>query len=520
MTLQQIKQANEDFEWYPTTDEIIDALVSDINGYRYCYRSSTPVLDIGAGDGRVLLALKDKCGFSELKAVEISRVHSSQYDKNGVTFIGADFWNVNLMTKNASITFCNPPYKEFDKWMVRILTELDCETFYFVVPDRWKDKQEIQDVLEKRKISYSILGEFNFLNAERQARCSVNLIKFKVNDEKTPLDHFFEENFKFKKAQKEVFEVDLKQEIITSKRNLVEVLCDRFLHENQSLHKNLLEIQNIPSDILLEVGVSFESLKNIIKERLLNLNKKYWSILFNEMDEIKRRLITENRYKFSELLATKQNVDFNEENIYHVVEQILIKSNNLKDSQFIKVYEGFFSTINFEKYKSNNKVFVEDKSEYVRSYMKDFGEVKMRLGNRIIKEYAGLDLLFSTSKKPRISQSTEVLFNNLSVIAHGLGFNVEDGIEDIDGKNHVKYFLDTDGTRKVLFSAVSFKSKTTHFKFYNDFIHAMNIQYGKLKGWIRDYVDAAREFGVSEDFAQKIIKNSQNLTLSSVRLLV
>lgn len=59
--IEELKQAKEDFEFYPTTDEIIDKLARDIkaSGYETCRsRSYNSILDIGAGNGPAF----DACG--------------------------------------------------------------------------------------------------------------------------------------------------------------------------------------------------------------------------------------------------------------------------------------------------------------------------------------------------------------------------------------------------------------------------------------------------------------------------
>ncbi|WP_334085295.1 hypothetical protein [Helicobacter typhlonius] len=53
--LDLVKQNNEDFEWYPTTNEMLDVLlkrIKEIKEDKNLYLES--MLDIGAGDGRVL----------------------------------------------------------------------------------------------------------------------------------------------------------------------------------------------------------------------------------------------------------------------------------------------------------------------------------------------------------------------------------------------------------------------------------------------------------------------------------
>ena len=54
--IHQIKENNQDFEWYPTTDEILEIIHRDINKQNtynkeeYC----GSILDIGAGNGKAL----------------------------------------------------------------------------------------------------------------------------------------------------------------------------------------------------------------------------------------------------------------------------------------------------------------------------------------------------------------------------------------------------------------------------------------------------------------------------------
>lgn len=52
----QLKDQDQDFEWYPTTDVMIETVATDIKRelleeQMYLPSSSVSVLDIGAGDG-------------------------------------------------------------------------------------------------------------------------------------------------------------------------------------------------------------------------------------------------------------------------------------------------------------------------------------------------------------------------------------------------------------------------------------------------------------------------------------
>ena len=50
--IEELKEKKEDFEWYPTTDEILTVVAKNIAGKIDRYRLS--ILDIGAGNGSAL----------------------------------------------------------------------------------------------------------------------------------------------------------------------------------------------------------------------------------------------------------------------------------------------------------------------------------------------------------------------------------------------------------------------------------------------------------------------------------
>ena len=127
-TVRALKEAGEDFEFYPSTDEIIrqvtDDLLTEVDEYRD--NKLGTVLDIGAGDGRVLVAmrkaLEDQQVFVECFAIEKAIHHLSNMPKQ-ITVIGTDFEQQSLADKQVGAVFCNPPYSEFEEWTLKILRE-------------------------------------------------------------------------------------------------------------------------------------------------------------------------------------------------------------------------------------------------------------------------------------------------------------------------------------------------------------------------------------------------------------
>ena len=164
----ELKHNHEDFEWYPTTDEIIHRIYHDIKNTFEPRISS--ILDIGAGDGRVLEALDDLT--NKKYAIEKSYTHINNLPSD-VFLIGTDFHEQTLIDKEVDAIFCNPPYTEFSEWTSKILKEGFCKYIYMVIPDRWKNDRNIQSALDDSKWEHVVLGKYDFLDADRQARCNV-----------------------------------------------------------------------------------------------------------------------------------------------------------------------------------------------------------------------------------------------------------------------------------------------------------------------------------------------------------
>jgi hypothetical protein len=190
----------EDFEFYPTTPEIMEAMRKDIwkylRGHENHYaadrndsKNSIKInwwwengktkeslyiysfLDIGAGDGRVL----DYFNAHKSYAIEIARAQADDLIRKGIFLIGRDYWDVSLIEQKYGLIYSNPPFSVFDRWVNKILTECNFRLLYLVMPVRWKNQEMITKELERYEAA--IVGEFDFSKADREARGKVNLLR-------------------------------------------------------------------------------------------------------------------------------------------------------------------------------------------------------------------------------------------------------------------------------------------------------------------------------------------------------
>ena len=248
--LAEIKTTEQDFEWYPTTNEIIDKFFEHVNNYQI-----DRLLDVGAGDGKVLnrfRELVDDRYHTNLFAIEKSQPLLSGLPID-ISILGTDFWEQSLLDKDIDCIFSNPPYKQFVDWTTKIIREANANCLYSVSPERWETQQKILEAIKIRKAEYKIIGKFDFLNSEdRQARAKVHLVFVKLGQGKQfyhrhsidnfvdPFNMWINEFFELDKIDKRTDipdskkdEKDRKNKInsLVSGNNLIEVLSELYREE-------------------------------------------------------------------------------------------------------------------------------------------------------------------------------------------------------------------------------------------------------------------------------------------------
>lgn len=517
--LTRIKELNEDFEWYPTTDEIINSMENDLSEFLrkiHNYRRGNSFLDIGAGNGKVLKSVKKNfSNFNRFLFVEKSQFHNSNMDRD-FCLLGSDFHKTTFIDKDVDVVFCNPPYSEFKDWTRKILKEFSSgTTVYMVIPERWKNDREIEGILKDRQIETKIVGSFDFENSEdRKARAKVDLIRFyikKLADKGDPFFEFFSETFHYPEPDIEEQKIDRKEDELVGGKNLIERLCEIYDRRLLTLQENYKRICELDFSLLQEFEISKHSLSNSLKSKIVGLKKKCWKELFDGMDGINARLTNSSRQKMLELLNDRTGVDFNRENCYNVVLWVVKNANKYFEEQFLDLYDKMTEYANVENYKSNKRVFSKDQFRYSNTYWKDSKDepthYKLKIGNRIVLESSGGLERHQFSYRHGLSERASDFIGDLLTIAENLGFKVisERPYPYQWNTNEAKqFFVDKDGKEEILFQVRAFYNGNMHFQFLPEFIHALNIQHGKLRGWIHTKEEAEKEL-LSKDDDKKVL---------------
>jgi hypothetical protein len=343
-----------------------------------------------------------------------------------------------------------------------------------------------------------------------------------AREENDPFAKFFDETFSYPEpAENEEAEEIEEENQVAKGQNLIEILCDSYEETMEHLKKSYQAVCSLDRNLLLEFNLTKGSLIQSLKLKIESAKKEYWQRLFEGLTSINSRLTTESCQKMSSLMNSQTGIDFNSENAYAVVLWVIKNANSYFDSQFISFYEGMMSLVNMEGYVSNKRVFQEDDFYYRYRSSGSLTNVKFKVGHRIVLSRSGG--LHKGYSRSGLSNSAAQFLRDTMTIANNLGFDpvssypYEYAWDDSEGH---EFYCRYEGKTEVLFRVRAFYNGNLHFQFLPEFIHAINIQYGKLKGWLNSSKEVEEELGCPKDLSEKFFIKTLQLEKSVNTLLL
>lgn len=553
--INELKENNQDFEFYPTTKEMIKPIYKAANGGDW--------LDIGCG------TCNFKKYFEELKqadqlrydtketafrnsytegkgynydlqpkesdkpkyfgkyyVIEKSRILLDKLEKD-VICLGTDFHGTMLLDKPVQNIFCNPPYSEYEQWACKIIFEANCKNIFLVIPERWQNNEKIQKAIKESNSDYRILGEFDFLNAERAARAKVNVVHIYRKDERytyrssdlkdyneNAFNKWFDETFKMRdiKSRTEWSEEEekrniAKNQLVNAEGSKAKILVDLYNNEIETLYNHFKAISSLDVDILATIGVEKKAVKEALKMKAKGAKSRYWRLAIDELEEITNRLTSTTRQDMFNKFQELQTVDFTLENIYPFILWVLKNANGYYNSQLIDFFKKLTCPENVKPYKSNQKAFEEDERWGGKRYFRNPEKLShYTLDYRIIMS-SPFDISYSGNLETRYN--TKEKLQDIFTIARNLGFNI--GLCDMPTEFGEECTVLYEKSDKVFMKYRVYKNGNMHVKFDIEFSKAMNVEVSRLLGWIRTKEDIKKEFPAKmAEGAEKYFK--QNYT--------
>lgn len=537
----RLRQEQQDFEWYPTTEEILSVIKQDMEALQADFQleKHPSILDCGAGDGRSLNYLSPK---GDKYAIEKSEPLITAMDRD-IFIIGSDFHQQILLDKSQDVTFSNPPYSDYVTWSTKIIRESRSGFLYLVIPERWKKSDPINQAIELREAESEVIGQFDFLSADRQARAKVDIVRINLkrthrygmhNESKTdPFDLWFEENFKIKVNPKSAEPADrssfVREEIqheLVQGRDLISVLTSLYDRDMEKLMNNYKAFESLDGELLQELGVSFAGVRAGLKQKISGLKNLYWQQLFDNLQKITDKLTLKSRENMLKKLTSRTDVDFNAQNVYAIVIWVIKNANHYYDDQLIQLVERMVEKANVVMYKSNQRTFGREDWLYCRR-PDDLN--RFSLETRVILQRCGglvtSDFSFDLTQYNGLSSTAYHLIMDILTVATNLGFDATGyerprDYEWVSNKSCDFHYHDhRTGKTGVLMSVKAFKNGNTHIKFNAAFMARLNVEFGRLQGWLKTAQDAVSEMDIDDAVAAESFESNLQLTGSDMPML-
>jgi predicted DNA-binding protein YlxM (UPF0122 family) len=545
-----LKNTNQDFEWYPTTIPML-ADIRKHMGFKYTiksYNSKTEkdeniisidsILDCGAGDGRALDYL---AGSGRKFAIEKSEKLITELSSD-VYIVGTDFHKSTLIDKEVHVLFSNPPYREFENWAIKIISEANARDIYLILPERWQRSQGISEALKSRNVEAKIINHHDFLDGERAARANVNIIHIDMTNKNKcystdnelavdPFESWFDKTFIF---QAELSKDELQEEKAKNKeekksliqsKGLIAALVVLYNKEMGNLQKNFLRVTDLDPVVMREIGVSVKGIREALKQRIKGLKNKYWNEFFNNYSPLTDRLTTASREAMRNKLSKNMSIDFTESNALAVTIWAIKNANKYYNTQLINLVEGMIDKANIILYKSNQRTFGDEDWRYCRK-PKNLSKFALEL-RIILTGWEGIEgggHGYSFDYINGLHKNVHDYINDILTVAKNLNFDAapfEDSRnrEWVSNKKQDFHYYDKAGKMKILFTIRAFKNGNKHIKFNQDFIRSLNVEFGRLKGWIKNAKQASEEMNIPLKTAITFFEANYQLEQSKLPML-
>jgi hypothetical protein len=536
-----LKENQQDFEFYPTTKEIISKVFRAIKDLG---DSHIELLDIGAGDGNffrifeeVNVPGKDGRDISLTKyAIEKSLILVGRMPSD-IFVVGTDFDSQTLIDKKVDIIFCNPPYLEYERWALKIIKEANAKHLFLVIPARWKESEMIKDALEKRRPgvkAYKIIGSFDFQESNlRPSRAKVDILHIDLKGEDyrqdgpevDPFDLWFDETFKINADKEKSYSYDdsqkKREEIHSSSlvegHNLIERLEELYEEELKELLNTYRAIETLNPSILKELDINIEGVKKGLRMKIEGLKNLYWHELFDNLEKLTDRLTSKSRNEMLKTLTDHTNINFTAHNAYAIVMWAIKNVNQYIDKQLCEVYRELTEPCNVKNYKSNKRM-VEDRWRYNQN------ATHYTLDYRIVCErhYCfSRDTYGKYDYPDGLHKEQHNFLNDICTVAKNLGFYVTERTSNFQwepGSPRDFNFLRGESS-EVFMNVRAYVKGTIHIKFNQEFMKALNIEASRLNKWVKSPQELNEETDISLEEIVKHYGKNIKIVPSSIPLL-
>lgn len=515
----QLKQSDQDGEFYPTTEEMIQVV------RRRIPEDAKSIIDIGSGDGRVLKILAGKCKSAKLYGIEKSSILlNAQPDL--IIPLGTELFEQNLSSLLVDYIFSNPPYSQYEDWVCKIVDEGFSKNAFLIIPQRWKDSAVIAKALKRRGASARVIHSDDFLDGDRPSRAFIDIVevsfpKDRYGDKvKDPFDIWFDQHIETFDKVEEFEEDEVSKELAKKYADSsIDEMVEGYHAEYARLEENYRAVFKLDYAILQELGINKDNVRDGLKMKIAGLKTKYWQILFDRLDAITSRLSTASKKKLLEKLTGNVAVEFTTSNAYSVVIWAIKNANKYFDEQLVDLFFDLSFFEGVKNYKSNVKTWEKDGWRYGNHNRENTHYV---LDYRIVVHQSAAMTNISSSRweyPGNLYKDCHNLIADIIAVMSNLGFSTV-GPRSKDREWSAGKWQDfLDGKGDILFQVKAYFNGNMHLRFSQKAIMSLNVSAGRLLKWVRTEEEVVSEMEYTVQEAKEYFNHRMYILPSNVKLL-
>ena len=311
-------------------------------------------------------------------------------------------------------------------------------------------------------------------------------------------------------------------------KNLIESLVALYQRDMAKLQKNYAAACALDPDLLNELNIEFRGLSKAIRERIKALKHLYWQEFFSHYESITDRLTTSSRTEILNTLNKNTAVEFTAENAYAITLWVIRNANHYYDSQLVRLVERMTRKANIQLYKSNQRTFRDEEWRYNWREEAPKGLDRYKLEFRIILELMGglYTGEFGSWQYPGgLDRRSHDFLGDVIAVAKTLGWNIREstkityGLQERIWESNKKQSISCVNGDDLM-EVRAFKNGNLHIKFNQKFIKQLNVEFGRLKGWLKDHHQTAEELGIKAEEAARFFNTNLQIGSATTSLLL
>jgi hypothetical protein len=299
-------------------------------------------------------------------------------------------------------------------------------------------------------------------------------------------------------------------------------MVEAFNEEYARMEENYRAIFKLDYALLKELGVNKEAVREGIKEEDGGPEKQ---ILATAVRTARRRRQPAQHGKTKKSFLEKLNgrstpIAFTSGNAYAVVLWAIKNANKYYDEQLVQLFRDLSTHDGVMNYKSNQRTWQTDGWRYMNDGREN-PNTHYALDYRIVvKAYRAIELGFDGKSRGQLADNARDIIADAIAVMGNLGFTWDGNLPTHlrrweSNVSHTYYGSDDE----PLFEVKAFKNGNLHLRFKPDAIRVLNVEAGRLLGWLRSPADVVAELGYSPEESQSCFKSNHQILPTNLKLL-